>query len=170
MTRKRKPTESIAAVAAEFKDSSDAEVLAALAALPALADETDPCWKADDYWEGVAYRYLGLADVACERRLRAAIPLLLDRACYGDPGEIMRGLRHNLEAIVEPEWDALADLCLAAAQSPRLGTRLWAIDQLLVLDDPRAEPVFRDAVRTGPEEIAWRAEVGLERLGQPKAE
>jgi hypothetical protein len=53
----------------------------------------------------------------------------------------MRGLRHSLEAIFNPDWNALADICIDAAKSPRLGTKLWAIDQLIVLEDPRARPV-----------------------------
>ncbi len=97
-------------------------------------------------------------------RVANALRLLLDRACYGDPGEIMRGLRHSLEAIVDPDWPALADVCLEAARSPRPGTRLWAIDQLAILDDARARPVFEDAVAHAPEEIRERAQMGLDRL------
>ncbi|MBO0701004.1 MAG: HEAT repeat domain-containing protein, partial [Zavarzinella sp.] len=88
----------------------------------------------------------------------------LDRACYGDPGEMFRGLRHALEAIVNPRWSELADICLEAARSPRRGTRLWAIDQLTVLDDERARPVFEESVRSDTDEICRRAAIGLERL------
>lgn len=168
MTEVRTPLEIINAIASEFDLSSDAEVLAALADLPALEDETDDCWVSLDYWESVAYRYLALAEVASIRRLRPAISLLLDRACFGDPGEIMRGLRHSLEAIVDPDWAALADICMGAAISDRPGTRLWAIDQLTVIEDPRAEPIFQNALRTEPSIIAEIAEIGLERLARKR--
>jgi uncharacterized membrane-anchored protein len=145
---------------------SDAEILAELAALKPLNDEGDPCWNDQAYWKQEPSIYLALADIAAARRLRPAIALLLDRACYGDPGEIMRGLRHNLETIVNPEWSVLADICLKAALSPRLGTRLWAIAELAILDDPRARPVFEDAITNGPEDIKRLAENGLARLIQ----
>ena len=143
---------------------SDIELLAELAALHALADESDPCWSSDDYWLRIAEPYLALADLVATRKLHPAIRLLLDRACYGDPGEIMRGLRHNLEAIANPDWWFLAEECLQAAQSPRLGTRLWAIDELSILEDPRARPIFEMAIENGPEDIRWTAQLGLERL------
>jgi hypothetical protein len=165
----RNPNDVIDGIAAEFSSSSDLEVLAALTELPPLADENDECWRTEDYWERIAYRYLALADVASERRLRPAIPLLLDRACYGDPGETMRGLRHRLEAIVDPDWTALADYCLAAARSDRPGTRLWAIDQLMLIEDPRAEPVFQHAIQSESPEIVWIAKLGLERLALKKS-
>jgi hypothetical protein len=165
MSTQEAPHEIIARLADGLLHASDAEVLSVLAALPPLADESDPCWDDQAYWIDVAYRYVALADVAARRRLRAAIRPLLDRACYGDPGEIMRGLRHQLEAIVNPDWAALADVCLEAARSNRLGTRLWAIDQLAVLDDPRARPVFEEALRSESEEIQQSARIGLRRLG-----
>jgi HEAT repeat protein len=164
MSDTRMPHQIIGDLAAAYRRGSDAEVLGHLAALPPLADEDDPCWTNEEYWRQVADRYLALADVAAARRLRPAVALLLDRACYGDPGEIMRGLRHRLEAIVNPNWSELADMCLEAARSRRPGTRLWAIAQLTVLEDPRAKPIFEEAIRSGPDDIRWHAEIGLERL------
>jgi hypothetical protein len=76
----------------------------------------------------------------------------------------MRRLRHSLEAIVVPDWTYLADICLGRVHSPRKGTRLWAIDQLTVLDDPRARSVFEHAVKTGPSLISEVAAIGLLRL------
>jgi hypothetical protein len=166
MAHERMPHEIIAALVAARASRTGKEILAELAALPPLADEDDPCWAGKKYWQRVAYPYIALADVAAARRLRRAIKLLLDRACYGDPGEIMRGLRHGLEAIVTPDWSYLATVCLKAARSPRLGTRLWAIDELAILDDPRAKPVFEEAMRTAPERIREIAEIGLERLAR----
>src|SRR3989304_5930810 len=140
---------------------SDEEVLAELSALPAMEDENHPCWDEEEYWLKIAYPFLALASLSRERRLRPAIRLLLERACYGDPGEIMRGLRHDLEAIVEPDWSALADICLELARSTRLGTKLWAIDELCVLDDPRAQSLLEDAARMAPRDIRNLAEIGL---------
>jgi len=165
MSDARAPHEVIAEGVAAFAGRPDADVLAALAALPPLVDETDTSWDSDTYWSAVAYPYIILADVAAKRRLRPAIQLLLERACFGDPGEIMRGLRHSLEAIVNPDWAALADECIVAARSSRSGTVLWAVDQLAVLNDPRARPVFEGALSRPEPEIRDAARLGLKRLG-----
>lgn len=162
----RKPAEIISDMARSWLGRSDDEVLVALRAIPPLVDEDDPSWDRDEYWMTVAYPYLALADVVAERRLVPAIGLLLDRACFGDPGEIMRGLRHNLEAIVSRDWDVLTEICLVAARSARPGTRLWAIDELAVLDDPRARPIFEEALRCDSPDIRTLAQIGLERLAR----
>lgn len=164
MTVKQRPHQIIAAMVSAREFHSDSDLLAELAALPPLADEHDTCWQNEEYWNGVVFPYLALADLAATRRLRPAIPLLLERACYGDPGEIMRGLRHNLEAIVAPNYAELTDVCLDAAHSSRFGTRLWAIDELAVLADARARAIFEEAVVTGPELIRSCAMIGLDRL------
>ena len=80
----------------------------------------------------------------------------------------MRVLRHFLEGIYDSDWSALADEYLALARSDRLGTRLWAIDGLMVLDDRRAVTVFEASIREDSEEIRWRARIGLERLLHPE--
>lgn len=169
MADKRAPHVIIADLAMRFRDANDAAVVEALAALPALADESDPCWNDESYWHDVAYPFLALADVSAQRRLEPAVRMLLDRACYGDPGEIMRGLRHSLEAITAHDWDRLAVLCIDAAQSDRLGTQLWALDQLAVLEDPRARPVFERALTSPNDEIVQFARMGLERLTRQSA-
>ncbi|MGB7157844.1 MAG: hypothetical protein WBD40_07245 [Tepidisphaeraceae bacterium] len=162
------PAKIIERLAAAYDAARDDEVLAAIASLPSLADETDARWDSDEYWRASAYPFLALAEVASKRRLKPAVRLLLERACYGDPGEIMRGMRHTFEAIYNPDWTSLADEYLALARAERLGTRLWAIDGLTVVEDARAVPVFETSVREDPEEIRWRAEIGLERLLHPE--
>jgi hypothetical protein len=157
--------ESIAELKNARSTQTDEELLSELATIPALADESDACWQDENYWQ-TANLYLALADLAADRKLRSAIKLLLERASYGDPNEIMRGLRHNLEAIVNPDWSYLTDICLEAAQSSRLGTRLWAIDELTILEDARAKYIFEEAIKTEPEQIRWRAENGLKRLAE----
>ena len=160
------PVDSIARAAAAQRPLSDDEFLARLEALPALADEDDPSWNEDEYWERVAYPYLAFADVAAERKLRRAVRPLLERACYGDPGEIMRGLRHPLEAIFNPDWAGLANEYLAVARSERLGARMWAIAGLAVVDDPRAGPIFEASIREDPPDISSYAKIGLKRLAR----
>ncbi|HSW15248.1 MAG TPA: zinc ribbon domain-containing protein [Solimonas sp.] len=162
------PVKIIGRLAAANDTTSDDEVLTRIASLPSLADETDACWDLNEYWHSVAYPFIAMADVAAKRRLKPAVRLLLERACYGDPGEIMRGLRHSFEAIYKPDWRSLANEYLALARAERMGTRLWAIDSLMVLDDARAVPVFEASVREDPEEIRWRAEIGLKRLLHPE--
>lgn len=162
------PAKTIATVVAEMAAASDERVLAELAAVEPLPDESDPRWNDDHFWFIIAYRFLGLGEVAALRKLRPAVRLMLERACYGDPGETMRGLRHTFEAIYKPDWKSLADEYLVLARAPRLGTRLWAIDGLIVVDDARAIPVFEESVREDPEDIRWRAEIGLERLLHPE--
>ncbi len=164
MPSEKEPHELIRDLVAERASWSDADVIAEIEQLPPLADEIDPVWDDETYWSGFAYRYLALSDVAAERQLRPAARLLLERACNGDPGEIMRGLRHALERIFNPDWAALADVCIELSASNRPGTRLWAIHQLMILDDPRARQVFDNVLHDEIGEIRRTAAVGLQRL------
>lgn len=154
------PAEIIEAMVLDRTARSDQEILDELAAFRPLVDEDDPSWD----WE-LAYRYVALGDVAAQRRLQPAVRLLLDRACFGDPGELMRGLRHTLEAIMNPDWAALAEICIDAACEGRRGTTLRAVDQLLVLEDQRARPLFEALIRTSREpDISSLARIALGRL------
>lgn len=164
MTDSRKPFQIIADLAENYGRLTDDGVLAALAAIPPLVDESDPSWREMAYWHQVAYPYVALWDVVAERRLRAAIPMILDRACFGDPGEIMRGVRHTLEAIVNPDWDALVGPCVAALSSPRAGTRMWAADVLGPLCDPAAAEALERATRDPVAEVRKNASRALARL------
>ena len=76
----------------------------------------------------------------------------------------MRGLRHTFEAIMDPEWDELAEVCMAAIESGRPGTVLWAVHQLAVLEDERARPILRELVRSKHQEIASHARIAIQRL------
>jgi HEAT repeat protein len=163
MTDGRMPYQIIDDLTVARAQLSDAEVLAELSAIPPLADEDDPCWNDDGYWHRVAYPYLALWNVAAERQLRAAIPLILDRACFGDPGEIMRNLCHAVEAIVKPEWSALTAPCVAALGSPRPGTRFWAAFELGRLRDPAAVPALERAAQDAVPEVREEAASALER-------
>jgi hypothetical protein len=164
MTSEKRPYELIQDLVAERASWSDADVVAEIEQLPPLADEGDPAWDDETYWNDFAYRYVALSDVAAERQLRPAVRLLLERACRGDPGEMMRGLRHAFERIFNPEWAVLADVCIELSASKRAGTRLWATHQLMILDDPRARQVFDSALHDEIDEIRRIAAVGLQRL------
>jgi hypothetical protein len=164
MPSKKRPHELIRDLVVERASRSDADVIAEIQQLPALADEGDPVWKDESYWSDFAYRYVALSDVAADRRLRPAVRLLLERACNGDPGEMMRGLRHASERTFNPDWTALADVCIELCASKRTGTRLWAMHQLMILDDPRARRVFNNALHDDIEEIRQIATDGLQRL------
>jgi hypothetical protein len=162
----KKPHEIIRDLAGERAKCSDEEVLAEIESIPPLADENDAAWDEPTYWSDIAYRYVALSDVAAERKLRAAVWLLLERACNGDPGEMMRGMRHSFEAIFAPDWRALADVCIELCASQRVGTRMWATHQLMILDDPRAKPVFERALNDDNAEVRGAAAAGLERLAR----
>ncbi len=164
MTDERMRYQIIDEMAAAHAESTDAQILAELAAIPQLADEPDPCWNEDGYWRRVAYPYLALWNVAAERRLRDAVPLILDRACFGDPGEIMRNLCHAVEAIVKPDWSALTAPCVAALASPRPGTRFWAAFELGRLRDPTAIPALERAAQDAVPDVREEVESALERM------
>jgi hypothetical protein len=119
---------------------SDDEILREIEAIAPLPDEDDPRWGRVDGFDD-AYRLVALLDVAATRRLRAAVPLVLHRACYGDPGEMMRGLRHSFEGIFGPDWGALAAVCVTAATCASRGGRLWAVFELGILREASTAPV-----------------------------
>ncbi len=146
-------TQTIERIKDDLRARSDADVLRELESLPVLPAEDSDAWGVDSQWWQKAERFIALADLTAERRLRAAIPLLLGRSCYGDPGEMMRGLRHALEAIVAPEYDALTPFCVEAAASPQPGARLWAVDELGVLRDRRGLAVLIRALSDSAGEV-----------------
>lgn len=125
---------------------TDEEILSELTALPVLPDEDDPLWEDDATWVNHALLYVAISDIAATRGLRPAVKLLLERACYGDPGEMMRDLRHSLEGIVDGDWDYLFDVCIEMVGNTNPGARLWAIDELRRLRDKRAVPVLKQAL------------------------
>jgi hypothetical protein len=168
MTQIEGPAKTIDATLVEMSTATDDQVLSALAAMDPLPDECDARWDDEAFWFLVAYRFLGLAEVARDRKLRPAVPLILHRACYGDPGETMRGLRHAIEGIYAPDWHLLADEYLLLARADRLGTRMWAMAGLMILDDPRALPVFEASVREDPPDIGFYARIGISRLARDR--
>jgi hypothetical protein len=77
---------------------------------------------------------------------------------------MMRGLRRSFEAIFNPDWNALADVCMELCKSQRQGPRVWATHQLMILDDPRAKSIFESAVHDENEWVRSHASAGLKRL------
>lgn len=141
----------------------DEEILAELATLPVLPDEEDSAWKSEEIYEKV-FLYLALADQIRQRRLREGVSLLLKRASYGDPGEMMRGLRHTFEAAFSPDWAALADVCMEAAKYPERGARLWAVEELARLRDPRSMSILAEALTDTAKIVCMEAADGLRNL------
>lgn len=137
---------------------SDDGVLEALGEFAPLPDETDPGWNTEPYpLFDQAAQFLAIANEVAERKLTSGIIMLLERACFGDPGETMRTLRHPLEATVAPDWDVLADICIEAARSPRPGTRIWATSQLGILRSPAAVDVLKDLLNDPVEWVRGEA-------------
>lgn len=155
---------------------TDDEILAELTALPIVPDAYldlshdwfgahNPAW--DD--ETVLYNtslYLALADQVRDRKLRAGVPLLLERAQYGDWHEIMRGLRHRLEATYDLDMDALADVCIAIMKSPNRGARLWAARELGVLRLEKSFPTLVEALSDPAKLVRFHACQSLHMLAQ----
>jgi hypothetical protein len=140
------PLEEIEREAQKLRRLSDDEFLATLERFPVLPPERGEHWKSDEDWL-LGYRYVALGDVACERRLRAAVVPLLRRACLGDPGEMMRGLRHSLECIAKPDWSFLATAYVSAASLEEPGARFWSIAGLGIVRDPATMPTLLAALR-----------------------
>lgn len=153
------PAETIAKLKADRATWSPEQILDDLEALPPLPDEYDPQWQEDDAWQA-AYKLIALSDLVGEHRLADGVGLVLDRMSHGDPGETMRGMRHSLEAAVKPEWWRLAEICLSRCNSPRPGTRYWAVDELGVIRDPASVPALvelLDDPESGVAVVACRA-------------
>ncbi len=130
---------------------TDEAVLAELQSLPALPDEDNQQGETNPLWDDPLVRqqlaiYLAIADLVYERKLRGGVPLLLERASYGDMGETMRGLRHSLEAAYYGDLDGLNAVCLQMAQAPQPGARLWSINELGRIQDKRSVPVLLKAL------------------------
>lgn len=168
-----KPVWQIIQEQIEFRaDHTNEAILEELKALPVLPDEyywfgkrdsLHPAWNDPNVGSDLT-TYLVLAKIVGRRKLRAGVPLLLERASYGDFGETMRGLRHSLEAAYEPDWDALTDICIQFARSPNRGARLWAVDELGILRDARSLSVLFEALRDSATLVRREAINSLEML------
>lgn len=155
MTEKM-PWEQIKDLYDERAGWSDEAVLAELGSLEVLPDESGPEWDSDDTWKK-SYLYVALSDLAAVRHLVDAIPLLYQRASYGDPGEIMRDLRHCMEGLVNSDWATLARLSMEAASYPQKGARQWALSQLAILREAVAFDTAVAALDDEAQLVRWEA-------------
>jgi hypothetical protein len=140
---------------------SDAEVLAEFEAMPPL-DETSATSE-DVFWKQ-ATLYLALSEICAVRRLKAGARLILEKGDDGDPGSIMRGMRHALERIYNPDWAGLAQVCIDAFKSGLPGAKVWAMSELRILEQPFARPLFEDILQRKDIEYVSDAEQGIARL------
>jgi hypothetical protein len=163
----------IAKLVEERATYTDKQILSELSDLPVLPDEymgelekvPNPAWQTETTRQH-AYLFVALADLVAQRKLRQGVPLLLERASYGDFGEMMRDLRHSLEATFNPDWDALAKVCLEIAKYPHRGARLWAIAELGILKQSDTLQTLLDALYDSAELVRIEACHAVEALYQ----
>jgi hypothetical protein len=175
----RRPADIIGELFQERESWSNDQILSELASLRVLPDEylylerswfgpDNPAWD-DPLVVQQALLYLTLAGLVEERKLRQGVPLLLERASYGDMGEAMRGLHIHLSGAYDPDWPALADVCIRAAEYPQPGCRLWAIDLLGRLNawkliEVRGLPILFEALDDPAKLVRFHACRSLELL------
>jgi hypothetical protein len=128
---------------------SDEAIMAEIQTLPVLPDEynedsdallDDSHWMDPELQEQLTI-YLALVKVVSEHKLRAAVPLLMERVSYGDMGETMRGVWGSLASAYDNkiEWE---DLCFQMAQSPYRGVRLWMMQEIALIRDEHSLAVL----------------------------
>jgi hypothetical protein len=142
-------------------ERSDAEILAEFEVLAPLDERT--ATSEDAFWVHATV-YLALAEICAVRRLKPGARLILEKAERGDPGSIMRGMRHALERIYDPDWAGLAEVCIDAFNTGLPGARVWAMSELRILDQPFARPFFEDVLQRNDIEFVSDAGQGIARL------
>jgi hypothetical protein len=137
------PWQIIQNLVREREDWSNEQILEELRSLPVLPDENYyyNAQQDDEYrrMDQALDTYLAILGLAGIRHLVEAIPLLLERASYGDYGETMRGLPNALFRIADIGGSAeerLHPFAIAALQSSNPGARQWAITTLYYANDP----------------------------------
>ena len=148
-----------------LQEVSDDQVLTRLSQAKPLPDEDDPRWDDLQFWVDAADPFDALARVACSRKLLSAVSLILERMCFGDPGETMRPICHGFEYIVNPEWHKLFPIYALAAESPRPGTRMWALFCMARLRTEDARTIFERFLNDSEADVRAEAERGLRMLG-----
>jgi hypothetical protein len=82
----------------------------------------------------------------------------------------MRGLRHALETIANPDWRFLANAYVTAAACPQAGSRRWSIEGLGVLRDLETMPTLVAALHDSVTEVREAACRSLRMICQAHAE
>jgi HEAT repeat protein len=157
------PAEGIERHRAELRVLDEDAFLAAVRAIPALADSDSPSWDQEASWDD-AYRLLAAADVIGERGWFAAIVPVFERAASGDLYETMQSIRHGPERAAGPS--ALAALLEPLASHPRAGTRQWSVRELGILRQRSSLQPLIDALDDDDEQVRVGARRSLEMLAQ----
>ena len=157
------PAEGIERHRAELRVLDEDAFLAAVRAIPALADSDSPSWEQEASWDD-AYRLLAAADVIGERGwVRAVVPVF-ERVARGDLYESMQSVRHGPERAVGAA--ALAALLEPLASHPRAGTRQWSVRELGILRQRSSLQPLIDALDDDDEQVRVEARLSLEMLAQ----
>jgi hypothetical protein len=151
----------VEALMAARASRTDAEILAEFEAMPPL-DETSAISE-DAFWHQ-ATLYLALSEICAVRRLKPGARLILEKGDDGDPGSIMRSMRHALERIYDPDWAGLAQVCIDAFKTGLPGAKVWAVSELRILEQPFARPLFEDILQRNDVEYVSDAIQGIARL------
>jgi hypothetical protein len=159
------PAANIAALVETRRKWSQRKILAEIAALQPLPRESSPEWKDAATWAR-AQLVVALGDVIASRHLAAGVGPLLGKMCLGDPGEMMRGMRHSFEHAVKKDWQRLAAICEAACDSPHDGARYWATQELALLEEPSSLPALGRMLSDACPEVSTEACDGLERFAR----
>jgi hypothetical protein len=142
MIEAKPPYQTINDLVQMRKKWSNEQILTELASLEPLPDEfaeNEEGFKIDSEWDNeetcekalnLAYLFVAHCDIAVYRQIELSVPLLLERACYGEVGELLRGIDKAFYHIVNQDLNKLSRYCIAAFSSPRKGTRMWAVRTL----------------------------------------
>lgn len=144
---------------------SDDQILLELATMDTLRDGEwlESKQNSDSDWDQVAV-FLALSGHIAERKLlHSGVPLLLQKSCYGDPWERMRGLCHALEGAARDNLNALIPICRDALSFPEPGARLWAAFELMRFRDKDSIPLLEKLASDDPaplvrEQAEWSIE------------
>lgn len=122
-------------------------ILAELRAMPTLPFEADvPAENLTAVGE-LYDLFRCLAGAAALHRMREAVPLLLDRICYSEPGEYFRSYIPSwIAGAAGNDCGYLVGCCVKAIQSGKRGSIHWAINVLCAYRTEAAETIRESAV------------------------
>ncbi|WP_338874935.1 hypothetical protein WBJ53_04875 [Spirosoma sp. SC4-14] len=138
------------------------QVINELLALPPMPDEDDNLWDYTKTWYE-AEVFLADVNYAARHHLESVIPILYQKACYGDPGEILRGVfKNSVYDIASRDEEKVIHYAVQAYKSIRNGTRYWAVYSLSFFKDlPQAHSILVDALLDSEHQIRSFAEYSL---------
>jgi HEAT repeats len=148
---------------AELRALDEDGFLAAVRAIPALADSDSPSWDQEEGWDH-AYRLLAAADVIGERGWVKAVVPIFEQAARGDLFEAMQAIRHGPERAVGAAQ--LAALLEPLTTHPRAGTRQWSVRELGILRQRSSLQPLVAALDDEDEEVRVEASRSLKMLAQ----